>query len=79
MQEWEYCRMEFKQGGLGRDRWEVVYFKTTGEQVATHRCGSGGGRDTLARVCAQLGQEGWEMVSVTDEGRHYFKRPAQGP
>ncbi len=77
MQQWEYCRIQLEKDALpGQDQWVIITFGDSGVDFNTQRYEVGGDLEMLGKLIARLGREGWEMVSVTDGGLHYFKRPA---
>ena len=82
MQRWEYASFTVETrnpGGLfSNTSARLIFFrlpKSEGAQIKQDR--SQGDRniaDAIARAVAQLGADGWEMVSA-DEFTMYFKRP----
>ncbi len=72
MQKWEYCSIYADQNDAFLTIYDPVRVTTTG----LRRDESGGARassDAKCRKIAELGQEGWELVSV-DGANCYFKR-----
>lgn len=78
MQKWEYCRLYTTPDGFS----SISFCRSTGAlQVPIKRDRERGDRDTIdarMRTVAELGVEGWEMVSVYHDGDYpqmLFKRP----
>jgi hypothetical protein len=71
MQKWEYCV-------LATDSRELHTLLPNGRKIEKirqdERQGDGSDNDAFNRTFAQLGLDGWEMVSA-DNGVFWFKRP----
>jgi hypothetical protein len=65
MQKWEYCAVEPNH---------LVYFTSKGDQRQEFGKNMRMWEPTRAKVIAQLGEQGWEMVGADIRGV-YFKRP----
>ena len=85
MPKWKYCAVagiiKFHSERAFRTIWPSVwYFEPGGVRTVQITGGDNKEPEQTARVIAQLGEEGWEMVGCgsADEGSvHilYFKRP----
>jgi hypothetical protein len=71
MRTWEYCYIDTKGGYFGSVQ-RVVYLTTGGRRMEELEPGEEG----YYKGYAQLGQQGWELVSR--EGYPFFKRPVCG-
>jgi hypothetical protein len=73
MQKWEYC--EVSSSG---SHFSACFYETTGvrevELQQEEARGDHRAWDAVARYIAELGNEGWELVS-TDRTMYIFKRP----
>ena len=73
MQQWEYCRVR-----TATEQPSAIFYQETGRVLLDlkHDESKGDTRnfDAGVRFIAELGIDGWELVSV-DEGSWYFKRP----
>jgi hypothetical protein len=67
MIKWEYCIVDISPQGEAK----VVYLKPVGQKHRAERI------EEIYQVLAQLGLEGWELVSHTQTISEYFtlKRP----
>jgi hypothetical protein len=65
MQRWEYCVLILVNAGAG----SAIYYHPTGESAERS--------DNIPVKLAELGEQGWELVSVLpgDQMLFYFKRP----
>ena len=74
MQQWEYCVVA--QVASGPLVITIIYYQPDGAKTVQHRSKSyEDGLNTLwPQLIANLGREGWELVTV-DAGAWHFKRP----
>ncbi|HLW03931.1 MAG TPA: hypothetical protein VKT82_35110 [Ktedonobacterales bacterium] len=65
MQKWEYCVLILVNAGVG----SVIYYHLTGESAER--------TDNTTLRLAELGDQGWELVTILpgDQMLFYFKRP----
>ena len=82
MQKWEYCVVgPIKElGGLPAGQYPKISYYTPEGRKGTQIKGDFGETEAIAKVVANLGCDGWEMVgcgSVNEATLHfiYFKRP----
>ncbi len=71
MSKWEYCAIRDSLTGEGR---KLKFFSSTPDAKVEDI-------DDVHKSIAKLGEDGWEMVSLTqisqpDARVYYFKRPA---
>ena len=71
MQKWEYCRLS---GFVGDERHvnpKITFFTVEGEKE--ENLAGGHEVERVARRIAQLGLEGWEMVSVVPVESYVYR------
>lgn len=80
MQRWEYAELQYDFNG---SYYYVIFFKVTGSSVVDvkqdKKLGDKSHSDARRRAIAQLGLDGWELVSSHAGSPYletlYFKRP----